>query len=172
MKKLTLAATILATVSLSACATSSMSKIDSDFGSLDNDDDGFISKAEADDDNIWQHFSNIDTNMDEQLSRQEFNTYMQLNTGKVASDSEVSDSAFKAEIAKFDPIENNFSSLDNDSNGYISVTEANDDDIANHFGYMDKNQDKRVSKQEFISYIQTYGSDVAEDEALEMIRKS
>ena len=40
---------------------------------------------------------------------------MQLNAGKVATDSEVSESAFKADIAKFDKIENDFKSLDNDS---------------------------------------------------------
>ena len=43
--------------------------------------------------------------MDNEISRKEFNTYMQLNTGKVATDSEVSESAFKAKIAKFDKIE-------------------------------------------------------------------
>ena len=103
MNKLTLASTILAALSLSACsASNSLAKIDSDFGSLDNDNDGYISKTEADDDAIWAHFSNIDTNMDEQISRSEFNAYMQLNTGKVAEDSEVSESAFKAEIAQFD----------------------------------------------------------------------
>ena len=173
MKKLTLASTILAALTLSACSSNaSMDKISSDFGSLDNDNDGYISKVEADDDDIWSHFSNIDTNMDEQISREEFSTYTQLNTGKVATDSEVSESAFKAEIAKFDPIDSNFSSLDTDSNGYISVVEANDDDIANHFGYIDANKDKRVSKNEFMSYIRAHGSEVAEDEALEMLKNS
>jgi len=173
MKKLTLASTILAALTLSACsANSSLAKIDSDFGSLDNDDDGYISKVEADDDDIWEHFSNIDTNMDEQISRKEFANYTHLNTGKVATDSEVTESAFKAEIAKFDPIESDFKSLDNDRNGYISVVEANDDDISNHFGYMDSNKDKRISKNEFVTYIKTHGSDVAEDEALEMVKNS
>jgi Ca2+-binding EF-hand superfamily protein len=97
---------------------------------------------------------------------------MQLNTGKVATDSEVSESAFKAEIAKFDPIENDFKSLDNDKNGYVSIEEADDDDIANHFGYMDSNKDKRVSRTEFVNYISKYGSDVAEDDALEMVKNS
>ncbi|MCF7499418.1 EF-hand domain-containing protein [Pseudoalteromonas sp. L1] len=173
MNKLTLASTILAALSLSACsASNSLAKIDSDFGSLDNDNDGYISKTEADDDAIWAHFSNIDTNMDEQISPIEFNAYMQLNTGKVAEDSEVSESAFKAEIAKFDPIENDFKSLDNDKNGYISIEEADDDDIANHFGYMDSDKDKRVSRNEFINYITEHGSDVAEDDALDMVKKS
>ncbi|MEZ7278875.1 EF-hand domain-containing protein [Pseudoalteromonas sp. N1230-9] len=173
MNKLTLASTILAALSLSACsASNSLAKIDSDFGSLDNDNDGYISKTEADDDAIWAHFSNIDTNMDEQISPTEFNAYMQLNTGKVAEDSEVSESAFKAEIAKFDPIENDFKSLDNDKNGYISIEEADDDDIANHFGYMDSDKDKRVSRNEFINYITEHGSDVAEDDALDMVKKS
>ena len=173
MNKLTLASTILAALSLSACsASNSLAKIDSDFGCLDKANDGYISKTEADDDAIWAHFSNIDTNMDEQISRSEFNAYMQLNTGKVAEDSEVSESAFKAEIAQFDPIENDFKSLDNDKNGYISVEEADDDDIANHFGYMDTNKDKRVSRNEFIRYITEHGSDVAEDDALDMVKKS
>ncbi|MGO2169065.1 EF-hand domain-containing protein [Pseudoalteromonas sp.] len=173
MNKLTLASTILAALSLSACsANPSIDNIDSDFGSLDNDSDGYISKVEADDDSIWQHFSNIDTNMDEQISQTEFNAYMQLNTGKVADGSDVTDSAFKAGIAKFEPIENSFKSLDNDNNGYISVKEANDDDISKHFGYIDSNKDKRISRDEFVNYIQTHGKDVAEDEALEMIKKS
>jgi Ca2+-binding EF-hand superfamily protein len=173
MKKLTLASTILATLSLAACASNQgLEKIDSDFASLDNDSDGYISKAEADDDNIWGHFSNIDANMDNEISRKEFNTYMQLNTGKVATDSEVSESAFKANIAKFDKIESNFRSLDNDSNGYISVEEADDDDIANHFGYMDGNKDKRISKREFKRYIKQHGDAVAEDDVLRHIKHS
>ena len=173
MKKLTLAATILASLSLAAFSSNQgLEKIDSDFASLDNDSDGYISKVEADDDSIWGHFSNIDTNMDNEISRKEFNTYMKLNNGKVATDSEVSESAFKAEIAKFDKIESSFSSLDNDSNGYISVVEGNDDDISNHFGYMDKNQDKRISKSEFMGYIKKYGNAVAEDDALEAIKHS
>ncbi|MGO2180812.1 EF-hand domain-containing protein [uncultured Pseudoalteromonas sp.] len=173
MKKLTLASTILATLSLAACASNQgLDKIDSDFASLDNDSDGFISKVEADDDNIWQHFSNIDTNMDNQISRNEFNAYMQLNTGKVATDSEVSESAFKANITKFDKIQSSFSSLDNDKSGYISVEEADDDDISNHFGYMDVNKDKRVSKREFVTYIKKYRNAVAEDDALKSANNS
>ena len=110
--------------------------------------------------------------MDEEISRKEFNAYMQLNTGKVATDSDVSESAFKANIAKFDKIESSFASLDNDSNGYISVVEGNDDDISNHFGYMDKNKDKRISKNEFTGYIKKYGKAVAEDDALKVIKHS
>ncbi|MEM5547381.1 EF-hand domain-containing protein [Pseudoalteromonas fuliginea] len=175
MKKLTLATTILASLSLAACSSNQgLEKIDSDFASLDNDNDsdGYISKVEADDDSIWEHFSNIDTNMDNEISRKEFNAYMQLNAGKVATDSDVSESAFKAEIAKFDKIESSFSSLDNDSNGYISIAEGNDDDISNHFGYMDENQDKRISRSEFKGYIKKYGNAVAEDDALEAIKRS
>jgi Ca2+-binding EF-hand superfamily protein len=173
MKKLTLAATILASLSLAACSShQGLDKIDSDFASLDNDSDGYISKVEADDDNIWEHFSNIDTNMDNEISRKEFSAYMQLNAGKVATDSDVSESAFKADIAKFDKIESSFASLDNDENGYISIVEGNDDDISNHFGYMDKDKDKRVSKSEFVGYIEKYGSAVAEDDALESLNRS
>ncbi|WP_199611001.1 EF-hand domain-containing protein [Flocculibacter collagenilyticus] len=169
MNKLLLTTAIAAVLTIPACANH-VDKIDSDFASLDNDNDGLISKVEADDDNIWEHFSNIDTDLDGNISRVEYDTYMKLNTGRVAEDSEITESAFKAEIKKFDRIENSFAALDNDSSGYISIEEADDDDISNHFGYIDTNNDRRVSQYEFTSYINKYGKDVAEDEALTTVK--
>lgn len=97
---------------------------------------------------------------------------MWLNIGKVVIDSEVFELVFKVEIVKFDLIENDFKLLDNDKNGYIFIEEVDDDDIVNYFGYMDSNKDKCVSCNEFISYINKYGSEVVEDDVLEMFNKS
>tara|TARA_B100001059_G_C17633370_1_gene475559 strand:+ start:405 stop:518 length:114 start_codon:yes stop_codon:yes gene_type:complete len=37
---------------------------------------------------------------------------------------------------------------------------------------MDKNKDKRISKNEFTGYIKKYGKAVAEDDALKVIKHS
>ncbi|TKB02466.1 calcium-binding protein [Alteromonas portus] len=75
MKKLTIATLISAALSTGAFA-GDMKKIDTTFVDLDNDDNGYISKEEADDDEIYAHFSKIDTNSDMQLSIKEFNTHV------------------------------------------------------------------------------------------------
>jgi len=170
MKKLLLTTAIAAAFSLPACS-SHIDKITSDFASLDNDKDGYISKIEADDDDIWEHFSKIDTDIDGNISRVEFDNYVKLNTGKVADNAEITDSAFKSEIKKFDRIESSFASLDNDSNGYISVEEADDDDISKHFGYIDTNKDNVISQVEFNAYIKKHGKAVATDDALKVMKK-
>ena len=76
MKKLTIATLISAALSAGAFAGDDMEKIDTTFVDLDNDDNGYISREEADDDEIHTHFSKIDTNSDMQLSAKEFNAHV------------------------------------------------------------------------------------------------
>ena len=76
MKKLTIATLISAALSTGAFAGSDIEKIDTTFVDLDNDDNGYISREEADDDEIYAHFSKIDANSDMQLSAEEFNTHV------------------------------------------------------------------------------------------------
>ena len=76
MKKLTIATLISAALSAGAFAGDDMEKIDTTFVDLDNDDNGYISQEEADDDEIYAHFSKIDANSDMQLSIEEFNTHV------------------------------------------------------------------------------------------------
>ena len=76
MKKLTIATLISAALSAGAFAGDDMEKIDTTFVDLDNDDNGYISREEADDDEIYAHFSKIDANSDMQLSTEEFNTHV------------------------------------------------------------------------------------------------
>ncbi|GAB3017982.1 EF-hand domain-containing protein [Bowmanella dokdonensis] len=153
MTKLGLLALSTMSVTLIACAGNDLEKIGSTFGSLDNDHDGYISKEEADDDEIWEHFAMIDGNTDGEISRAEFNAYMQANAGLVAEDQDVVDSAKDAKVAKLDPIEHDFATLDEDENGYISLEEADDNQIEKHFGYVDSNRDSRVSRLEYQAYV-------------------
>lgn len=76
MKKLTIATLISAALSTAAFAGNGIEKIDTTFADLDNDDNGYISREEADDDEIYAHFSKIDTNSDMQLSIKEFNAHV------------------------------------------------------------------------------------------------
>ncbi|OJF68601.1 calcium-binding protein [Alteromonas sp. V450] len=76
MKKLTIATLISAALSTAAFAGNGIEKIDTTFVDLDNDDNGYISREEADDDEIYAHFSKIDTNSDMQLSINEFNSHV------------------------------------------------------------------------------------------------
>ena len=76
MKKLTIATLISAALSAGAFAGDNMEKIDTTFVDLDNDDNGYISREEADDDEIHAHFSKIDANSDMQLSVEEFNSHV------------------------------------------------------------------------------------------------
>ena len=55
------------------------SKIDTTFADLDNDDNRYISREEADDDEIFAHFSIIDVNSDMIISPQEFNNHFSMH---------------------------------------------------------------------------------------------
>ncbi|GAC16751.1 EF-hand domain-containing protein [Aliiglaciecola lipolytica] len=158
MKKLTLSILIAAVFAAPAFAGGDhKDKISSSFEALDNDSDGYISQEEADDDDIWEHFSKIDGisggEKDNSISRMEYQAYMDMHAGEVAVDSEIANSAEDAEVKDLEPIENEFADLDDDADGYISLVEAEGHEIENHFGYMDKNSDKRVSKYEYNDYV-------------------
>lgn len=76
MKKLFLASLIGTALSASAFASEGLEKIDTTFADLDNDDNGYISREEADDDEVFAHFSKIDVNSDMRLSIKEFNDHV------------------------------------------------------------------------------------------------
>lgn len=76
MKKLTIATLISAALSTGPFAGTDLDKIDTTFADLDNDDNGYISREEVDDDEIIAHFSKIDANSDMQLSIEEFNAHV------------------------------------------------------------------------------------------------
>jgi hypothetical protein len=88
MKKyLVLIATTLFSASL--FAADDMRKIDTDFDSLDNNDDGYVSQEEADDNNVWDHFANIDTDADQRLSEAEFRSYATSNPDAIEEGEEI-----------------------------------------------------------------------------------
>lgn len=70
---------LAAFMTTSAFAGSSEQKISSDFQSLDNNSDSYVSQEEAQDKNVSSHFSAIDTNGDNRISADEFNRFIEEN---------------------------------------------------------------------------------------------
>ena len=161
MTRTKLATLVAALFSVSVFAGPDFDKIGSTFKELDNDQDGLISKEEADDDEIWEHFSLIDSNSDGNLSQKEYSSYMDKYIGAVAEDSEVAKSGEIPNKKELDDIDHDFSELDDDDNGYVSLAEAEGHDVNFHFGYIDTDNDRRLSQQEFELYIETQGKAVA-----------
>ena len=77
MKKLTIATLISTALSTMAFAGDDMEKIHSSFANLDKDGNGYISRAEAKDSDIFAHFTRIDKNADTQLSMKEFDAHIE-----------------------------------------------------------------------------------------------
>ena len=82
MKRILLASVLLSSLPM-AFAADQPDKIDTDFASLDNNNDQVVSMEEADDNNIAEYFAQIDTNQDGNLSEQEYVTYIKLNPSAV-----------------------------------------------------------------------------------------
>ncbi len=90
MKKLMIFA---AAASLSSFAIAGdVEKIDTDFDSLDNNDDMHISQEEADDNNISHYFTEIDTNEDKVLSLEEYRDYVANHPAAVEEGEELPES--------------------------------------------------------------------------------
>ena len=77
MKKLTIATLISTALSTMAFAGDDMEKIASSFANLDKDGNGYVSRAEAKDSDIFAHFTRIDKNADTQLSMKEFDAHIE-----------------------------------------------------------------------------------------------
>lgn len=52
-------------------------KIETEFDDLDNNDDAFISRSEAGDDDLYEHFIHMDRNDDSMVSVSEYNDYLE-----------------------------------------------------------------------------------------------
>lgn len=103
MNKLTLVTLISGALSAGAMAGDHRDKIDSTFADLDNDDNGYISREEADDDDIYEHFSNIDMNNDMRLSMKEYNTHVTNNPDHFDGDVVASVQVMSDSVEEVDP---------------------------------------------------------------------
>ncbi|QJR82133.1 EF-hand domain-containing protein [Alteromonas pelagimontana] len=79
MKKLLLVTVIGAALSACSPAGDDMEKIESTFAELDENSNGYLTNAEVDDEGVASYFTKIDTDSDQQISKNEFESYLQSN---------------------------------------------------------------------------------------------
>lgn len=187
MAKRTTAAVIgsaLVALSLSAQAQKTPQEpLVNDFDSLDVDKDGVISRQEADDHNVWYHFTAIDKNRDRVLSQEEFITYIVEEEPLLGEELELSElpQAYLRERTQDDAdvvtnpelmpkIHSEFGDLDANENGFISRDEARGDQIHRHFSHIDSNNDSRLSFGEYENYLEEYGTLVATESLVEKMQ--
>ena len=181
MKKLTLAMTIGTLISTAAVAGHHDTKITSNFESLDSDSNDYVSVAEFEREIESSYMAKMDVNMDEMISREEFESYVEQNPGMFSDDIVV---AVKAQgttdavitkqvstttVATGEVIsEKNkemrtemtmsanakFDNIDINSNGELSMEELKLAEVAGDFDDMDKNDDDLITKTEYRMYFE------------------
>lgn len=186
MKKLTLAMTIGTLMSTAAVAGHHDTKITSDFASLDSDSNNYVSVAEFEREIESSYMAKMNANMDEMISREEFESFVERNPGMFSDDIVV---AIKADgttdavitkrvstttVADGDIIsEKNkemrtemsmsadakFDNIDVNSDGELSMTELKLAKVTGDFDDMDKNDDELITKTEYRMYFEEIDSE-------------
>ena len=124
MKKLTIDTLISTALSAGAFAGEELDKIDTTFADLDNDDNGYISREEADDDEISDHFAKIDANSDMQLSVKEFNTHVKKHPQHFDDEVVASAQSMKASMRSQGTMETDVN-VDTDVDEVVAATKDN-----------------------------------------------
>ncbi|MEX1033412.1 MAG: EF-hand domain-containing protein [Cellvibrionaceae bacterium] len=81
--------TVLAAMALSSAVlanNSDIRKVGAGFEDLDNDGDLYISREEADDNSVADHFARMDTDGDDRISQPEFHEFLTANPGLAEED--------------------------------------------------------------------------------------
>lgn len=157
--------------------------ITKDFDTLDTDGDGSIHRLEAQGENVNYHFDAIDKDKNETLSREEFTRYIAEEEPLLGEPLEKEElpqaylrerSGSQSEVVTnpslLPKIEAEFDELDNNDDAFIARSEAEDDEIYEHFMHMDRNDDSRISTQEYNAYLREHGTQVATKELMEKVR--
>jgi Ca2+-binding EF-hand superfamily protein len=154
-----LVAAALAVAVGTARAEDKIGKDDKDpgFNTLDKDNDGYISRAEAlGNPNLSKSFKQADKNGDGKLSRAEYLGAMTKQDAKTAK-KKVDNAAAGSSAANGDKIgkdakDPGFNKLDKNSDGYLSRLEAaGNPTLAKNFKQVDKNGDGKLSRAEYLA---------------------
>ncbi|MEX1034234.1 MAG: EF-hand domain-containing protein [Cellvibrionaceae bacterium] len=153
-----------------------------DFHTLDADGDGYITRAEAEDENVWYHIDAIDKNKDQVVSREEFINYIAEEKpllGEELPTEELSQPYLRertgpngAGVVVTNPellpkINTDFDSLDDNGDRHLVRDEVRNQAVHEHFSHIDDDSDGRISESEFNSYLYEYGTQVATEEVVE-----
>lgn len=153
-----------------------------DFDTLDKDGDGYITRAEADNENVSYHFDAIDKTKNDVISREEFVNYIAEEDPSLGEQLPLADlpQAHLRERVQGDPkvvtnpellpkINTAFEDLDGDDNRYLSREEVANEALHKHFSHIDGNNDGRIAEREYNDYLREYGTIVATEDVVEKL---
>lgn len=153
-----------------------------DFDTLDRDGDGYITRWEAENENVEYHFDAIDEDKNGVLGRDEFVNYIAEEDpllGEPLPLSELPQAELRERI-EGDPnvvsnpellakINSDFESLDENNNRYLTREEVENEAVHEHFSHMDLNSDGHVTEREYNAYLRDYGTQVATEDIVEQL---
>lgn len=151
-----------------------------DFGSLDKDGDGYITRAEAQGENLDYHFDAVDKNKNDVVSREEFVTYIAEEEPLLGEELPLADLP-QAQLRErmlggsnvvtnpelLPKINSDFESLDDNNDRVLSRQEVDNEAVHEHFTHIDRNSDGRIAEREYDDYLREYGTLVATEDVVE-----
>lgn len=154
-----------------------------DFERLDKDGDGYITRAEAEGENFYNHWDAADKNKDDVVGREEYTTYIAEEHPRLGVERPLAELP-QAELRErlgggsgtavsnpelLPAISNDFDSLDSDKDRQLTREEVRGETIHEHFSFMDRNNDGVITKDEYNSYLFRYGTQVATEELVDKV---
>lgn len=166
----------------SVCSqTTPQQPITQNFDSLDADGDGYITRNEADGNNVLFHFPAIDRNKDRVVSKEEFERYIveeepllgeQLPLEELPQAhlrervEEGSDPSVVTNPELLPRIKATFADLDENGNEVLTREEVRGEAIHRHFEQIDINSDSRITDHEFDRYVREWGTQVVTEDVM------
>lgn len=155
-----------------------------DFDSLDKDGDGYITRAEAEKENFYNHWDAADKNKDDVVSYDEYITYIAEEEpllGVETPPEELPQAELRERFGGgsstaitnpelLPPIRDDFETLDQDHDRQLTRDEVRSESIHEHFSFMDSNSDGLITQSEYDNYLMRYGTQVATEELVDKVQ--
>lgn len=125
------------------------------FSKLDANGDGVISKEELSQSKYASHFDKLDRDGSGTLSEWEFKKGHKTSDDLMAkADKKMRDLDVQTDVdmKRLETFAHDFSEIDDNDDGFITLVEAQQHALDFHFGYIDEDADYRISEEEFTRY--------------------
>lgn len=157
-----------------------------DFESLDKDGDGAITRAEAENENFYNHWDAADKNKDDVVSHDEFVRYIaeeEPRLGEPVPLEELPQAELRERFGGgagstvtnpelLPKIRDDFDSLDENNDRQLTRDEVRSESVSQHFSQMDTNGDGVITSEEYNNYLFRYGTQVATEDLVERFERA